>query len=253
MSCPRKIPANGERAGTAPFPGGAEPAPIAPVRSENDWLTWQLADSAFPTGGFAHSNGLEAACHNGAVAGAAGLFEWIAASLTQLAHGSLPFMTACHREPSRFAEVDGLCDSFILNHVANRASRAQGKALVAAARAIYHVPEPGGLGGEAGPGPPCFHLAPVFGAVIRAVGMEREQAARLFLFLHLRGAVGSAVRLGVVGPLEAQSLQHRLAGHCEALLPRSLSLGLTDIAQTAPLLDLWQGTQDRLYSRLFQS
>ena len=25
------------------------------------------------------------------------------------------------------------------------------------------------------------------------------------------------------------------------------------LAQTAPLLDLWQGGQDRLYSRLFQS
>ena len=28
---------------------------------------------------------------------------------------------------------------------------------------------------------------------------------------------------------------------------------LDDIAQTAPLLELWQGAQDRLYSRLFQS
>ena len=28
---------------------------------------------------------------------------------------------------------------------------------------------------------------------------------------------------------------------------------LRDVAQTAPLLDLWQGAQDRLYSRLFQT
>ena len=26
-----------------------------------------------------------------------------------------------------------------------------------------------------------------------------------------------------------------------------------EAAQTAPLLEIWQGTQDRLYSRLFQS
>jgi urease accessory protein UreF len=32
-----------------------------------------------------------------------------------------------------------------------------------------------------------------------------------------------------------------------------MHLSLNQIAQTAPLLDLWQGAQDRLYSRLFQS
>jgi urease accessory protein UreF len=30
-------------------------------------------------------------------------------------------------------------------------------------------------------------------------------------------------------------------------------LSLDDLAQTTPLLDVWQGAQDRLYSRLFQS
>ena len=41
----------------------------APQRlsGDNQWLLWQLADSAFPTGGFAHSGGLEAAWQNGEV------------------------------------------------------------------------------------------------------------------------------------------------------------------------------------------
>ena len=35
----------------------------------DEWLVWQLVDSAFPAGGFAHSAGLEAAAHrNGAAA-----------------------------------------------------------------------------------------------------------------------------------------------------------------------------------------
>jgi urease accessory protein len=76
---------------------------------------------------------------------------------------------------------------------------------------------------------------------------------RLFFFHHLRGLLAAAVRLNIVGPMEAQTLQHRLTPQAEAILCRSESLTLDDLAQPAPLLDLWQGAQDRLYSRLFQS
>ncbi len=59
--------------------------------------------------------------------------------------------------------------------------------------------------------------------------------------------------MGIVGPMEAQSLQHRLAPRAEEVLARCEGLSVDDIAQTSPLLDIWQGAQDRLYSRLFQS
>jgi urease accessory protein UreF len=39
----------------------------------------------------------------------------------------------------------------------------------------------------------------------------------------------------------------------ERLTSDGLDLTLDDLVQTAPLLDVWQGAQDRLYSRLFQS
>jgi len=61
------------------------------------------------------------------------------------------------------------------------------------------------------------------------------------------------VRFGIVGPMEAQSLQHRMAPLAEEVLPRCQGLTVDDIAQTSPLLDIRQGAQDRLYSRLFQS
>ena len=41
------------------------PEPSLPVPEA---LVWQLVDSAFPTGAFAHSLGLEAAWHHGEVA-----------------------------------------------------------------------------------------------------------------------------------------------------------------------------------------
>jgi urease accessory protein len=89
--------------------------------------------------------------------------------------------------------------------------------------------------------------------VARALNLEREQAARMFLFWHLRGWLAGAVRLGLVGPLEAQSIQARLGDFAEDVCRRFANLCLEDVAQTSPLLDIWQGAQDRLYSRLFQS
>ncbi len=71
--------------------------------------------------------------------------------------------------------------------------------------------------------------------------------------MHLRGWISAAVRLNIVGPLEGQTIQHQLADAAEAVATRFGEVALDDVAQTAPLLDLWQGTQDRLYSRLFQS
>ena len=53
--------------------------------------------------------------------------------------------------------------------------------------------------------------------------------------------------------MDAQAIQHQLSATAEEVLKRCAALTLDDIAQTSPLLDLWQGGQDRLYSRLFQS
>jgi len=59
--------------------------------------------------------------------------------------------------------------------------------------------------------------------------------------------------LNIVGPMEGQAMQRQFATTAEELVLIGLSLTVDDIAQTAPLLEMWQSAQDRLYSRLFQS
>jgi urease accessory protein len=210
-----------------------------------NWLLWQLADSAFPTGGFAHSSGLEAAWQHGGVRHAAELSSFAKTNLWQMGRGTLPFTMAAHDEPARLCELDRHFEAFQSNHVAKRASRLQGQALLASAGRIY--------GPLSLARPQHGHFAPVFGAVTRVLGLARSRTAQLFCFQHLRGVLSAAVRLGIAGPLEAQSLQHRLEATAREVLDYCQNLPVTEAAQTAPLLDLWQGTQDRLYSRLFQS
>ncbi len=219
-------------------------AAMAPVASSQDWLLWQLMDSAFPTGGFAHSAGLEAAWQHGEIRHRDHLISFIEAGLDQLGHAVLPLVTTAHAEGERLAELDQLCDAFTTNHVANRASRLQGRAFLAAAQKIFAV---------ALPESPCRHFAPVFGASMGHLRISAETTGRLFFFSHLRSVLAAAVRLNIVGPMEAQIQQHRLAPAAERVFTECQSLTIDNLAQTSPLLDLWQGAQDRLYSRLFQS
>jgi len=65
------------------------------------------------------------------------LISFIEAGLHQLGHAALPFVIAAHAEPERVEELDILCDAFTTNHVANRASRAQGKAFRAAVQKVF--------------------------------------------------------------------------------------------------------------------
>jgi len=225
-----------------------------------EFLLWQLADSAFPTGGFAHSAGLEAAWQHGEVRNRAELLAFLEVNLHQLGRVALPFVNMAYDAPERLGELDELCEVFLSNHVTNRASRLQGKAFLTAVERVFLE---GGQKGAMSQADntlkwskgraPYAHFAPVFGAYVRWLGVPRETALRLFYFNHLRALLASAVRLNIVGPMEAQVLQHRLSMLAEELARRSAAFTLDDLAQTAPLLDLWQGAQDRLYSRLFQS
>jgi urease accessory protein len=181
------------------------------------------------------------------------LIEYLRAALKQLAHASLPFFHAAFRNDQEFAEVDRACDAFISNHVANRASRLHGQAFLSTADRTFSSAalrqfRAGVLDAEL-PG----HGAPVFGRVGSLLQLDEGSASRLFVFTQLRGWISAAVRLNIIGPLEGQKIQHELAEDAECAAAQLGDIAIEDAAQTAPLLDLWQGTQDRLYSRLFQT
>jgi urease accessory protein len=217
----------------------------------SDWLTWQIVDSAFPTGAFAHSWGLESAWQHGEVDGVPALRRFLEASVHQTGHGALPLVNAAFDDPGRLEALDDLADAFLVNRVANRASRIQGRTLVATAAQVWPLPAIEELEGRVLA--TAAHAGPVSGAVFRTLGLTRASTQRVVLFGAARGVLSAAVRLGIVGSYEAQRLQTSCMPWLDRVAVECADLGVDDLAQTAPLIDLLQAGHDRLYSRLFQS
>jgi urease accessory protein len=214
-------------------------------------LLWQLIDSAFPSGGFAHSWGLESAYQAGEVASDAALRQFLHDSLWQTGHAVLPAATATYRDPARFEEIDAVCEAFLTNSVANRASRQQGRALLSACARIW--PSDGMAGLDARAKRLHGHYAAAAGAALRGLGVPLSDAQQWMLFGASRGVLAAAVRLGIVGPFRAQQLQHDCTGDLADVLAACGALEAEALTQTAPIVDLLQSAHDRLYSRLFQS
>lgn len=199
------------------------------------WLLLQLADATFPSGGFAHSSGLEAA----SVLGAVEIEPFLDATLRQAGRFALPFVSSARDD---LARADDTCDAMTLLRAPNLASRAQGRAFASAVQRVWDLPR---LREHSGP----MHHAPIFGAVFAALGVSDGDARAAYLHGLLRSVLSAGVRLGLLGPLEAQKL-HAARG---ALLSEVARTVTPEPAQTAPLLELYAALHERLDGRMFQS
>jgi len=217
----------------------------------SDWLTWQVVDSALPTGAFAHSNGLEAAWQQGEVGDFHALQAFLRDAVQQTGYAALPLVNEAYRAPERLESLDATADVFLVNTVANRASRVQGRTLVATAGRVWPAPALAALQQRAAA--TCAHLAPLSGVVFRTIGLSLPTVQQVVLYAAARGVLSAAVRLGITGSYEAQRLQSACGPWLDRVAVRCADLCADDLAQTAPLLDLLQAGHDRLYSRLFQS
>lgn len=75
----------------------------------------------------------------------------------------------------------------------------------------------------------------------------------VFLLNHAKAVMSAAVRLGLVGPYQAQTILAASSTRqfLRDILDEVRDLHVEDAGQTWGLLDIYQGRQEILYSRVF--
>ncbi|KAL2855462.1 hypothetical protein BJY01DRAFT_2359 [Aspergillus pseudoustus] len=242
-----------------------------------------LSDSALPLGSFAYSSGLESyIAHNKplprSITPVASFHRFLRLSLASMGRLSLPYVLAGYRKPQDLETLDNDLDASTPCPVAQRASIAQGRALIGVwerafkgtyasgsahflkaseqegSRAVEEFSEAlkGSMDDELGP---KGHFAPLWGVVCLAMGVDALQTAYVFMLNHAKAVLSAAVRASVMGPYQAQNilasknLQNMIAERVEL----DWNTAVEDAGQVVPPLDLWVGRHELLYSRIFNS
>ncbi|MEO1191832.1 MAG: urease accessory UreF family protein [Pseudomonadota bacterium] len=202
----------------------------------------QLADSAFPSGGFAFSQGLESLVAEKRITGEADL----RALLEQQLHDrwlvfDRYFVTAAHRDfqsPDRLAAHDQEVECMTPAEGLREGSKRNGMALLTshekigtaqAAQYRHMVMDSQALG----------HLPVVQGLVLHARDLDLDASLAVAVHGFLAGQVSAAVRLSVIGTLAAQrilgSLHKDLASALARPLPEDAPWSFTPLVEIAAM------------------
>jgi urease accessory protein len=218
-----------------------------------------FADSAFPTGGYAHSLGLEAYCAAGLVNDRQGLESFLVAHLEGAAGpcdavaavGSLRALT--RGDLIGCAELDGVVDAMKPVREFRDASRQMGRQTLRIAatltgdrRLVTYLEdvEQGRIPG---------HHAVALGMAGGTLGWEAEQAAAVLLYSTTALLVGAALRLLRMGQVEGQRVLWSMGPLIERLAREAAAREPMDLSSFAPGLEIQGMHHATLETRLFRS
>lgn len=216
----------------------------------------QQADTAFPSGSFAFSNGLEGLIASDPAFDEAALARTITAALRfRWAGTDRVALILAHRagpaiEP--LAGIDAAVEAASLAEPMRVGSRRNGASLLAS-HVRLGTPGAADLRAAVRAGRLIGHLPTIQGALWPGLGLDERTAASVSGYLFASGLTSAAVRLGAIGAIEAQrSLGAALPIIAELLEEPVPDLtGAIELTGFAPLIEIAAMRQAQAELRLF--
>ncbi|WP_164761563.1 MULTISPECIES: urease accessory protein UreF [unclassified Mesorhizobium] len=204
---------------------------------------------AFPVGGFSYSHGLERAAHDGLVADAESLADWLE-TFVEIGSGwndAVLFAESWRRARGTgdLDEVAALAEALAGSRERHTETMLQGAAFLKAA-AAWPNPVLARLPAE------CAYCVAV-GAIAGGNGIALQDALSAFLQTFFSNLVQAAIRLGVVGQNGATALLAGFEPLALATASRAARSTLDDLGGCAFVSDVMAMKHETQYSRLFRS
>jgi len=208
-----------------------------------------FADSAFPIGGFAYSNGMEYAVKSQLINTVEELKQYLKSYVDQMYAFDLAFVKqAC--TVTTFEELEVLSNDYnvmLLNPALKKSGVVLGKNWLSILVNLYHVPYLDWYKKI----DTDFHI--VFAASLGCLGFSAQEICELFVFMNVRDQLSVVVRLGTLGPTKSHQIQKELLSYVANNYNMSSIPEVENACKSAYLLELCQLSHQYLYTKLFQN
>ncbi|MDJ0572037.1 MAG: urease accessory UreF family protein [Pleurocapsa sp. MO_192.B19] len=219
----------------------------------------QLSDSFFPNGSYTLSHGLESLVQQNKIQQPEDLIAFVQILLhNKIGTCDLVALIHAYRGSSkndleivRQADAQLFAQTLILT--ARKTQQQSGRALLMVAQSTWQnkqleILDRSRLLNQFN----CLHPI-VFGVVGNIAGLSTVDTALAFLHGFITGLMGAAIRLGILGHLQAQQILLQLAPDMEAAYHTASSISLNKMWSGTLAIDLAQMRHPRFTSRLFAS